>query len=144
MKKIFSLLTACLLSLNLLAQSAEPTQNPTDCTNAFFTAMLNEDGTLAGKVTTNDFMIINFDGQTADRDLLIQALGGGYVVFDNAAASGMATRTYNDNTAIVTGNWKTKGNIQGQAFDGTSFFTAVCVKQNNAWKVASLQLTSVK
>ncbi|WP_266362565.1 nuclear transport factor 2 family protein [Tellurirhabdus rosea] len=146
MKGFFVSALFALTALSATGQTtpADPTQSAANCSNAFFTAMLNEDSNLFGKVSTSDFLIINYDGQTADRDLLTQALGGGYIVFDTGAVSGTNTRTYNDNTAVVTGNWKTKGNLQGNGFDATSFFTLVCVKQNNAWKVASLQLTALR
>lgn len=144
MKKIWMLAIAGLLSTGLFAQTTDPTQNPTDCSNAFFTAMLNEDATAVGKVTTDDFSLVNYDGQVVDKDLLIQAVGGGYVVIETSAVSAGRTRTYNDNAAIISGSWKSKGAVQGQNFDAESYFTVMCVKQNGGWKVASVQLTSIR
>jgi len=146
MKTFLTAVALVLGSWGAMAQTApsDPTQSAASCSSAFFNAMLTEDSNLLDKVSTPDFQIISFDGQVTERDLLMQALGGGYLVLDAGAVSGATTRTYNDNTAVVTGNWKIKGNLQSRTLDATAFFSLVCVKQNNGWRVASVQLTPLR
>jgi Domain of unknown function (DUF4440) len=142
MKKLFVLVFS-LFSFTAFAQG-DPTATPTDCTNAFFKAMLDEDGTLMGKVVAEDFSIISFNGQAVDKDLILQAVGGGYVVVETATVSSAHARTYNDNAAVVTGNWKAKGAIQGSGFDNEVVFTAVCVKAGGSWRIVNMQFTPIQ
>lgn len=145
MKKLVLLVAVILFSLTTYAQSAtDPAQDPTALTTAFFKAIQDEDGNKMVTLATDDFSIISFDGQTADRDLLNQALNGGYLMVDAVTPSGMKARTYNNDAAVVAGNAKFKGSLQGTAFDTDIVFTAVCVKQGSGWKVASLQFSSPK
>jgi len=134
-----------LFSASLFAQTAtDPTQDPSGATTALFKALLDEDGAKMNAITTDDFSITNSDGQTADRDLMGQALSGGYLVVDAAAATGTKARMYNNDAAVVSGTSKFKGNLQGTAFDSEVVFTALCVKQGAGWKVASLQFSASK
>ena len=141
MKKFILLLV---FIVPVISFSQELTTNPTDCTQAFFKSMLNEDPAIMSKILTDDAMITNFDGFVAEKDLLIQGLGGGYVVIETGATSNLKTRSYNDHAAIVTGSWKAKGNIQGNAFDNEVIFTIVCVKNLGSWQVANIQFTPLK
>ena len=144
MKLIFSLVAALLLTTATFAQTAaDPMQDPTALGNAFFKAMLDEDGTIS-KYLTSDFSIISFDGQVVDGDLLAQAVGGGYVIIETGVVSNARTRQYNSDAAVMTANWKVKGSVQGQALDNTSAVSAVMVKQNSAWKISSVQFTPMK
>lgn len=106
--------------------------------------MLDEDSNKLNAITTTDFSIVSFDGQTADRDLMGQALGGGYLVVDAATPNGTKARMYNNDAAVVSGTSTFKGSLQGTAFNTEIAFTALCVKQGAAWKVASLQFSPSK
>lgn len=144
MKLIFSFFAALMLTTATFAQTAaDPMQDPTALGNAFFKAMLDEDGTIS-KYLTNDFSIISFDGQVVDGDLLAQAVGGGYVIIETGVVSDARTRQYNTDAAVMTGNWKVKGSVQGQTLDNTSAVAILMVKQNGAWKIASVQFTPMK
>ena len=145
MKKVLLVAVTMLLSAPLFAQTApDPTQDPSAATTAIFKAMLDEDSVKFNAITTDDCTITNSDGQIADRDLVGQALGGGYLVVDAAAVMGAKTRTYNNDAAVVSGTSNFKGNLQGTAFDTQVVFTALCVKQGTGWKVASLQFSPAK
>jgi Domain of unknown function (DUF4440) len=143
MKSVILAFTMLLSSL-AFGQSADPTATPTDCTNSFFKAMLDEDAGLMSKVLAADFTITSFDGQLVDADLLGQAVNGGFVIIETGTTSRLRTRTYNDNAAIVTGNWRFKGAIQGNNLDTEITFGAVCVKIAGAWKMVNMQFTPIK
>ncbi|GAB3502254.1 hypothetical protein GCM10027341_30010 [Spirosoma knui] len=145
MKFCLSLLTAVLLTTATYAQQAtDPTQDPTALGNAFFKAMLDEDGTTMGKLLASDFSIISFDGQSVEGDMLAQGMNGGYVVVESATVSNARTRQYNNDSAVMTGNWKAKGNVQGQAFDTNVTFSVISAKQGNAWKIVNVQFTPTR
>ncbi len=113
-------------------------------TTAFFKAMLDEDAGSIDKLATDDFMIVTNEGTTADKSLLMQGLSGGYLTIETGATSNVAKpRIYNTNAAVVTGNWKQKGSLQGAAFNSEVIFTVVCAKMGNDWKVANVQFSSV-
>ena len=152
MKLLFSFVAALLLTTAAFAQQAstatatvtDPTQDPTALGNAFFKAMLDEDGNSMGKLLASDFSITSFDGQSVDGDLLMQGVGGGYVVIETGVVSDTRTRQYNTDTAVMTGMWKVKGNIQGQPLDANSAFSVVSTKQGNGWKIVNVQFTPAK
>ena len=147
MKILFSVIAALLLTTATFAQQAtatDPTQDPTALGNAFFKAMLDEDGAGIGKLLASDFSLTSFDGQSVDGDLLMQGVGGGYVVIETGVVSDARTRQYNTDSAVMTGNWKVKGNIQGQPLDANSAFTVVSTKQGSGWKIVNVQFTPTK
>jgi ketosteroid isomerase-like protein len=139
MKKVLLLAATLLTTTGLLAQTA-PT-DPTGLATAFMKAMEAEDASAIAAITTDDFAIISFDGQAADRDLLGQGLSGGFLVIETAPANNLRSRTYNADAAIVTGDTKFKGSLQGTNFNINAVFTVTCVKMNNGWKIASVQLS---
>jgi len=142
MKKF--LFAAAFLWSTLTFAQADPTATPTDCTNTFFKGMLDEDATLIGKVTADDFSIISFDGTMADKDLVLQGVSGGFVLIETANVSGLRVRTYAENTAVVVGSWKAKGAIQGNNFDNEIIFGAACIKIAGSWKMVSMQFTALR
>ncbi|HEY0109759.1 MAG TPA: nuclear transport factor 2 family protein [Fibrella sp.] len=143
MKKTIFLLGTLLITSVTFAQTTASTtaQEPQALASAFFKALEKEDAAAIATITTDDFAIINFDGQTADRDLLGQALGGGYLIVETAPTNNLRSRTYNSTTAIVTGESTFKGSVQGNNFNNNVVFTMTCVKMANGWKIASAQLS---
>ncbi|WP_080237410.1 nuclear transport factor 2 family protein [Spirosoma rigui] len=142
MKLLITFVAGLLFSTATFAQqTADPTQDPTALGNAFFKAMLDEDATTLGKLLASDFSIISFDGHKVDGDMLVQGVGGGFVVIETGVVSNAQTRQYNSDSAVMTGNWKVKGNIQGQALESDATFSVVSAKQGGSWKVVNVQFT---
>ena len=145
MKFVLPVVVAFLLTTASFAQqTTASTQDPTAVGNAFFKSLLDEDGAALGKLVTADFSLLSYDGNTVDGDLLLQALGGGYIVIETATVTDTRTRQYNNDAAVMTGNWKAKGSVQGQAFDNNVGFSVVCVKQGDTWKIANVQFTPIR
>ncbi|GAB4009063.1 hypothetical protein GCM10028808_16450 [Spirosoma migulaei] len=145
MKLVLPFITALLLSTATLAQQAtDPTQDPTALGNAFFKAMLDEDSKTLGSLVASDFSLVSFDGSTVDGDMLVQGVGGGFVVVDAATVSDTRTRQYNSDSAVMTGMWKAKGNVQGNGFDNSVSFSVVCAKQGGSWKIVNVQFTPTR
>jgi ketosteroid isomerase-like protein len=154
MKNLLSLTVATLFLLFALAQTAaiaqttatatattDPTQDPKTVTMAFFKVLKDADAATLVKIATNDFVIISSDGQQADRDLLSQALGGGFLTVQESPINTVTPRIYNGDAAVVVGNMRFKGDLQGQKFDMSVVFSATCVKDGTGWKIANLQLS---
>ena len=147
MKTVLTLLTALLLTSAAYAQqttTTDPTQDPTALGNAFFKALLDEDGATLGKLLASDFSLTSFDGNIVDGDLLLQGVNGGYLVVETATVTPVQTRQYNNDSAIMTGTWKVKGSVQGNAIDASSAFSLVSAKQGGSWKVVNVQFTPVR
>ncbi|QJW91667.1 nuclear transport factor 2 family protein [Spirosoma taeanense] len=146
MKFIFFLLVVTLLAATttFAQQTTDPTQDPTALGNAFFKAMLDEDNSTMGKLLASDFSITSFDGHSVDGDMLLQGIGGGYVVVDNATVSDTRTRQYNNDSAVMTGTWKAKGNVQGQGFDSNVAFSVMSTRQGGTWKIVHVQFTPMR
>lgn len=145
MKLVFSFIAPLLFATAAFAQQpADPTQDPTALSNAFFKAMLDEDATAVGKVIASDFSIISFDGQSVDGNLLIQGVSGGVVLIETGVVSNARTRQYNADSAVTTGTWKVKGTIQGQPLDVSSTFSVVSTKQGTGWKIVNVQFTPTR
>lgn len=140
MKKAFLTWLLALATLTTFAQQINPPTNPAECTEAFFKALLDENGPAMRSLLTTDFVILNFDGSLVDGNSLAEAMNGGYVNIETGTLSGTQTRTYGD-AGIVTGTWRAQGAVQGNRFENTLAFTSVCVRQGGAWKVASVQMT---
>ncbi|MEZ0485813.1 nuclear transport factor 2 family protein [Fibrella aquatica] len=141
MKKAILLLGTLMTASLTHAQTTPVTQEPQPLVSAFFKAMESEDAATVAALTTDDFAIVNFDGQIADRALLSQGLTAGILVVETSPATNLSTRTYNGNTAIVTGNSSFKGTLQGENFNADVVFTVSCVKMANGWKIAAAQLS---
>ena len=117
---------ACLCAAATFARSAtDPGHDPIILTNAFFNALLDEDSNTIGKIMSSDFSLIRFDGNLINGELMIQGVGGGFIVIATAAITDTRHRQYNSDAAVVTGKWKAKGNVQGQPFDSTVTFSVV-------------------
>ena len=140
MKKVLLTWLLALTATISLAQSTYPSNDPAECTEAFFKALLDEDGAALGSLLTPDFAIMSFDGSLMDGRSLAEAVSGGYINIETGSLSGTRTRPYGD-AAVVTGAWRAKGSLQGSRFENTLAFTSVCVRQGGAWKVASVQMT---
>jgi len=140
MKKTCLTWLLALVSLTALAQQINPPTNPAECTEAFFQALLDENGPALRPLLTTDFAMMSFDGSLMDGGSLAEAMSGGYVNIETGTLSSTRTRPYGE-AAVVTGTWRARGTVQGIRFENELAFTSLCVRQGGAWKVASLQMT---
>ena len=116
---------------------------PADAASAgaeFLKALEEENAPALRSLIGNDFILLSFDGQPVDSSTLLEAVSTGYLVIDSGSTSSNYTRHFQD-TAITTGSWHIKGNLEGQSFDNRLVYTLVIVKQGGTWKIVSVQLT---
>jgi len=144
MKKLVLLGLFALGSFTTYAQASfSRPQDATECSNAFFKALLDEDSNALNNVLADDFLIVSFDGQQVDRDMLSQGVAQGYITIDTGMISGTRTRNYGD-VGVITGTWNVKGKIENNGFQNEVTYTVVSVKNAGNWKVSSVQLTPVR
>ena len=141
MKKLLTLVAFISLTSAAFAQNSA---NPEGVSTTFFKAMQDEDSGTMAKILADDFQITNADGQSADKDLMGQALSGGYLVVETAATSNLKTRIVGGTTGLVSGVLKMKGSLQSQAFDNKVAFTLVAIKQGDTWKVSDVRFIAVQ
>ncbi|AKD58231.1 nuclear transport factor 2 family protein [Spirosoma radiotolerans] len=144
MNYVFSSLIALLFTTTAFAQQAAASQDPTALGHAFFKALLDEDSKTVESLISSDLEVISFDGQSIDGDLLVQGVSGGAFIIETGDVSDEVTRVYNNDSAVMTGTWKSKGNIQGQAFDNSVTFSVVIAKQAGIWKIVNVQFTPAR
>ena len=144
MKYVFSFLITLLFTTTVSAQQATIPQDPTALGHMFFKALLDEDSKALERIISSDLDVINFDGQSIDGDLLVQGVSGGAIIIETGTVSDEVTREYNNDSAVMTGNWQSKGNIQGQAFDNSVTFSVVIAKQAGIWKIVNVQFTPTR
>ena len=142
MKPIVPFIIGLLLSTTTFAQqTADPAQDPSALGNAFFKGLLNEDSRTIKSLLATDFNLISFDGNAVDGDVLAQGIDGGYVVIETGVVSDAVTRQYNNDAAVMTGKWKSKGKVQDQGFENTVAFAVMCARQGGNWKIVNVQFT---
>lgn len=139
-KKIFPIWLLMLTSYVALARQGTLPNSPTECTQAFFEALLTKDAPALRSLLTTDFDMVSFDGNLVDGATLAEAIGSGYITIESGNVSRTYARLYGD-AGIVTGTWNARGNLQGYKFDNQISFMAVCVRQGGTWKLAGVQLS---
>lgn len=144
MKYVFSFLITLLYTTTVSAQQAATSQDPTEVGQAFFKSLVDEDSKALERIISSDLDLINFDGQSIDGELLVQGVSGGALIIETGTVSDEVTRVYNNDSAVMTGTWQSKGNIQGQAFDNSVTFSVVIAKQAGIWKIVNVQFTPAR
>ena len=139
-KKMFSVWLLVMTACVALARPGTPPNSPTECTQAFFEALLAKDALALRSLLTTDFDMMSFDGNLVDGGTLAEAIGSGYIAIESGEVLRTYARLYGD-AGIVTGTWNAKGNLQGYKFDNQISFMAVCVRQGGTWKLAGVQLS---
>lgn len=125
----------------LLALS--PNREVTEANEMFFGALLNEDVEVLDGLLDSDFKLVMPDGNPYDRSLVLTAIKSGLASFDTADLQSNNLRMLGTEAAMVSGIWKARGQVQGNTFDYRAFYTSICVRRGNGWKVAQVQLTLV-
>ncbi|MCF2445728.1 nuclear transport factor 2 family protein [Dyadobacter sp. CY345] len=144
MKKIMLLSFLTLAGFCSYAQASfSRPQDATECSNAFFKALLDEDTNALNDILADDFSIVSFDGQQVDRDMLAQGVAQGYITVDSGIISGSRTKNYGD-VGVISGTWNVKGKIENNNFQNQVTYTVVSIKKGGSWKVSTVQLTPVR
>ena len=106
----------------------------------FARAIVNNDlDSLAGLVS-DDWSIIDSNGEIVDRARFLEVIKSGALTHDMMKSEDLRLRVYGD-TALVTAVTSTKGKFMGQNFSTQERATDVYVKHGNQWKCVLTHLT---
>jgi ketosteroid isomerase-like protein len=105
-------------------------------------AVVKGDVATLEKQTSDDYTLINMNGQMSDKSQMVDAFKSGQTKLTSDEVSDMKVRVYG-NTAVITGKVDVKGTLGGKDVDGQIMFTRVYVKKGGNWQSVAFQQTRV-
>ena len=105
-------------------------------------AVVKGDVATLEKQTSDDYTLINMNGQMSDKSQMVDAFKSGQTKLTSDEVSDMKVRVYG-NTAVITGKADVKGTLGGKDVDGQIMFTRVYVKKSGNWQSVAFQQTRV-
>ena len=94
------------------------------------------------KQTSDDYTLINMNGQMSDKSQMVNAFKTGQSKLTSDDLSDLKVRVYG-NTAVITGKADVKGTLAGNDATGQIMFTRVYVKKNGRWQSVAFQQTRI-
>jgi ketosteroid isomerase-like protein len=107
---------------------------------AFAEAIVKNDLEGIGRLVTDDWIIIDPNGEIVDRARFFEVIKSGALTHDMMESEDFRVRVYGD-SAVVTGLTRTKGKFMGQEFSTQERATDVFVKRDGRWQCALTHLT---
>ena len=107
---------------------------------AFAKAIVKNDLEGIGRLVTDDWIIIDPNGEIVDRARFFEVIKSGALTHDMMESEDFRVRVYGDN-AVVTGVTRTKGRFMGQEFSTRERATDVFVKRDGRWQCVLTHLT---
>ena len=89
---------------------------------------------------TDDWIIIDPDGEIVDRTRFFEVIKSGALTHDMMGSEDLRVRVYGD-SAVVTAITRTKGKFMGQEFSTQERATDVFVKHGGRWQCVLTHLT---
>lgn len=107
---------------------------------AFAEAIVKNDLEGIGRLVTDDWIIIDPNGEIVDRARFFEVIKSGALTHDMMESEDFRVRVYGDN-AVVTGLTRTKGKFMGQEFSTQERATDVFVTRDGRWQCVLTHLT---
>ena len=107
---------------------------------AFAEAIVKNDLEGIGRLVTDDWIIIDPNGEIVDRARFFEVIKSGALTHDMMESEDFRVRVYGD-SAVVTGVTRTKGKFMGQEFSTQERATDVFVKRDGRWQCVLTHLT---
>jgi ketosteroid isomerase-like protein len=108
--------------------------------NDFEKAVVTNDAETIGKFLTDDWVIVDPNGEIIDKARFLSAIKSGVLAHELMESEDRLVRSYGD-TAVVTALTKTKGKFAGQEFTTQERATDIFVRQDGRWQCVFSQLT---
>ena len=105
-------------------------------------AVIKGDMMTLEKATSDDYTLININGQMSDKSQMISGFKSGQNKLSKDELSEMKVRVYGD-TAVITGKVTVEGMMGGKDVSGEAMFTRVYVKKGGRWQAVALQQTRI-
>lgn len=106
----------------------------------FAEAIVKNDLEGLGRVVTDDWIIIDPNGEIVDRARFFDVIKSGALTHDIMESEDFRVRVYGD-SAVVTAITSTKGKFMGQEFSTHERATDVFVRRNGRWRCVLTHLT---
>jgi ketosteroid isomerase-like protein len=106
----------------------------------FTDAIARNDLKAIERFVTDDWIIVNADGGTIERERFLEVIRSGALTHDMMESNDMRVRVYGD-SAVVTAVTRSKGKFMGQEFSTHERSTDVLVKIDGQWRCVLTQLT---
>ena len=144
-RRNIAFLLASMLSLAVLlsvawAASAEEELKKLETDRA--AAVVKGDVATLEKQTSDDYTLINMNGQMSDKSQMVSAFKSGQTKLTSDELSDMKVRVYG-NTAVITGKADVNGTLGGKDATGQIMFTRVYVKKGGQWQSVAFQQTRI-
>src|SRR5262245_11928069 len=107
---------------------------------AFAQAIVKNDLEAIGRFVTDDWIIIDPNGETVDRTRFFEVIKSGALTHHMMGSEDFRVRVYGD-SAVVTAITSTKGKFMGQEFSTRERATDVFVKRDGHWQCVLTHLT---
>jgi ketosteroid isomerase-like protein len=107
---------------------------------AFAEAIVRNDLEGIGRLVTDDWIIIDPNGEIVDRARFFDVIKSGALTHDMMESEDFRVRVYGD-SAVVTGVTRTTGKFMGQEFSTQERATDVFVKRDGRWQCVLTHLT---
>ena len=108
--------------------------------NAFAEAIVQNDLECIGRLVTDDWIIIDSNGEIVDRTRFFEVIKSGALTHDIMKSEDFRVRVYGE-SAVVTAITSTKGKFMGQEFSTRERATDVFVKRDGRWQCVLTHLT---
>ena len=107
---------------------------------AFAEAIVKNDLEGLGRLVADDWIIIDPNGEIADRRRFFEVIKSGALTHDTMESKDFRVRVYGD-SAVVTAITSAKGKFMGQEFSTHERATDVFVKRDGRWQCVLTHLT---
>ena len=107
---------------------------------AFGEAIVKNDLEGIGRFITDDWIIIDPNGEIVDRARFFEVIKSGALTHDMMESEDVRVRVYGD-SAVVTAITSTKGKFMGQEFSTQERATDVFIKRDRRWQCVLTHLT---
>jgi ketosteroid isomerase-like protein len=110
---------------------------------AFAEAIVRNDVEAIGRLVTDDWIIVDPNGEIVDRTRFFEVIKSGALIHDIMESEDFRVRVYED-SAVVTAITNTKGKFMGQEFSTQERATDVFVRRDGRWRCVLTHLTKLK
>jgi ketosteroid isomerase-like protein len=107
---------------------------------AFAEAIVRNDLEGIGRLVTDDWIIIDPNGEIVDRARFFEVIKSGALTHEMMESEDFRVRVYGD-SGVVTGVTRTKGKFMGQEFSTQERATDAFVKRDGRWQCVLTHLT---
>ena len=118
-------------------------QDPEKLEQEFFTALIEADQAALEKILADDFLLIDvMTGSEVSKAALIEVISSRVFRFDEVNRIDYQLRNY-EAVAVITGQTKMTGDVNGRRFEIDSRYTHVFVDLGETWRMVTAQGTKI-